>query len=205
MSGYLTVDGEFVNTKVIERSKFICYLKGINNEEEAKAYVESIRKLNGLATHNCYAYIADEKGLVQKFSDDGEPGGTAGAPIFEAINTSNLVDVIVVVTRYFGGVKLGAGGLVRAYFNCAKEGLDNAEKQEFIECENYVAFLSYEEFNACNSFFNSPIVKVKEKEFSCQVKVEFCVKKGEPAEQRLASILNKKPPISRLYTSFEVF
>ena len=200
---YLTVKGEGVYEKIIEKSRFITYSFCVTTPEQAKEYLDKIRKKHSDATHNCYVYKL--KDGTSKFSDDGEPGGTAGAPIFEAINTSNLVDVIVVVTRYFGGVKLGAGGLVRAYFNCAKEGLDNAEKQEFIECENYVAFLSYEEFNACNSFFNSPIVKVKEKEFSCQVKVEFCVKKGEPVEQRLASILNKKPPISRLYTSFEVF
>ena len=200
---YTTVKGENIYEKIIEKSRFITYSFSVTTPEQAKEYLDKIRKKHSDATHNCYGYKL--KDGTSKFSDDGEPSGTAGAPIFEAINTSNLVDVIVIVTRYFGGVKLGAGGLVRAYFNCAKEGLDTAEKQEYIECDNYVAFLSYEEFNACNSFFNSPIVKVKEKEFSCQVKVEFCVKKGKLVEQRLASILNKKPPISRLYTSFEVF
>ena len=200
---YITVKGENIYEKIIEKSRFITYSFSVNTPEQAKEYLEKIRKKHSDATHNCYGYKL--KDGTSKFSDDGEPSGTAGAPIFEAINTSNLVDVVVIVTRYFGGVKLGAGGLVRAYFNCAKEGLDFAEKQEYIECECYVAFLSYEEFNACGNFFNSPVVKVKEKEFSCQVKVEFCVKKGEPVEERLASILNKKPPISRLHTCFEVF
>ena len=200
---YTTVKGENIYEKIIEKSRFITYSFSVTTPEQAKEYLDKIRKKHSDATHNCYGYKL--KDGTSKFSDDGEPSGTAGAPIYEAINTSNLVDLIVVVTRYFGGVKLGAGGLVRAYFNCAKEGLDIAEKQEYIECDNYLAYLSYEDFNACNNFFNSPIVKVKEKEFSCQVKVEFCVKKGEQVEQRLASILNKKPPISRLHTSFEVF
>ena len=153
------------------------------------------------ARHNCSAFVIGEKGQLTRSSDDGEPSGTAGAPIYEAIVTSKLVDVIVIVTRYFGGIKLGAGGLTRAYFNCAKEGLDSANKQDYSLCNNYVAFLTYEEFNACGSFFNSNLVKVKDKEFTCQVKVEFCVKDGENVEDRLAGILNKKPSISRLHTS----
>ncbi len=201
--GYLTVKGEGIYEKIIEKSRFITYSFSVSTSEQAKEFLDKIRKKHSDATHNCYAYKL--KDGTSKCSDDGEPSGTAGTPIYEAILSSGLVDVIVVVTRYFGGVKLGAGGLVRAYLNCAKEGLDSAEKQEFVECENYAIFLTYEEFNACTNFFNSPLVKVKEKEFTCQVKVEFCVKKGESVEERLAGILNKKPPISRLHTSFEVF
>ena len=200
---YFTLKGEGVYEKIIERSRFITYSFCVTTQEQAKECLDKIRKKHSDATHNCYAYKLRDGAC--KFSDDGEPSGTAGAPIFEGINTSKLIDVLVVVTRYFGGIKLGAGGLTRAYFNCAKEALDIAEQVECIECDNYLAFLTYEEFNACGNFFNSPQVKVKQKEFSCQVKVEFCVKKGECVEERLASILNKKPPISRLYTSFEVF
>ena len=135
MSGYLTVDGEFVNTKIIERSKFICYLKGIKDEEEAKAYVEQIRKLNGLATHNCYAYIADERGLIQKFSDDGEPQGTAGMPMLNALKGKKVFKTVAVVTRYFGGIKLGAGGLVRAYGGSVGDCVEMAKLCQYSPCE----------------------------------------------------------------------
>ena len=90
-NGYFTVDGEFENTIVIERSKFICSVKGINDESEAKQFVEEIRKKHSLANHNCYAYIADEKGLVQKFSDAGEPQGTAGMPMLEVLKSKKHI------------------------------------------------------------------------------------------------------------------
>lgn len=121
---YLTVKGEFEKLNIIERSKFICFVKGVDSEDDAKAFVESIKKQHSLATHNCYAYIADELGLVQKFSDDGEPQGTAGMPILEVLKNRKLFKTCVVVTRYFGGVKLGAGGLVRAYSGVTADALD---------------------------------------------------------------------------------
>ena len=112
---YDSVCGEAESVTVIEKSKFVCYLKGIDSESEAKEFVESVRKKNSLATHNCYAYIADEKGLVQKFSDDGEPQGTAGLPMLEVLKNQKIYKTVAVVTRYFGGIKLGTGGLCRAY------------------------------------------------------------------------------------------
>ena len=87
---YTTVNGSFENTNVIERSKFICYIKGINDEDEAKVFVAEIKKLHSLATHNCYAYIADDKGLIQKFSDDGEPQGTAGMPMLDVLKNRKI-------------------------------------------------------------------------------------------------------------------
>ena len=100
---YLTVKGEFEKLNIIERSKFICYVKGVDSEDEAKAFIDKIRKEHSLATHNCYAYIADELGLIQKFSDDGEPQGTAGMPILEVLRNRKIYKTVVVVTRYFGG------------------------------------------------------------------------------------------------------
>ena len=90
-SGYFTVDGEKENVIVIERSKFICSIKGINNEQEAKEFIEYIRKKHSIANHNCYAYIADDLGLIQKFSDAGEPQGTAGLPMLEVLKNKNRI------------------------------------------------------------------------------------------------------------------
>ncbi len=127
MQGFFTVWGETENTIVIERSKFICHIKGIANEEEAKAFIESVRKRHSMATHNCYAYIADDKGLVQKFSDDGEPQGTAGLPMLEVLKNKRTFKTVAVVTRYYGGVKLGTGGLTRAYSGSVAEALSIAK------------------------------------------------------------------------------
>ena len=113
--GYNTINGEFENTNVIERSKFICYIKGIKDENEAKEYIDVIKKRHSLANHSCYAYIADEKGLIQKFSDAGEPQGTAGLPMLEVLKNKRIFKTVAVVVRYFGGIKLGTGGLTRAY------------------------------------------------------------------------------------------
>ena len=124
---FYTVNGGVENTIVIERSKFICFLKSCEDEEEIKAFIESIKKMHSLATHNCYAYIADEKGLIQKFSDDGEPQGTAGMPMLEVLRNKNLYKTVAVVTRYFGGVKLGTGGLVRAYQGAVLDALSVAK------------------------------------------------------------------------------
>ena len=109
---YLTVDGVTENTVEIKRSKFIATLSHVESGEDAEAFVRAVRKRYPDATHNCYAYIADELGNETRFSDDGEPGGRAGQPMLEVLKKRGVVRAAVVVTRYFGGIKLGAGGLV---------------------------------------------------------------------------------------------
>ena len=106
---YVTVDGEYEEVTVIEKSKFITHVKHVSSEEEARSFIERINKKYYDATHNCYAYIADKEGTVFRFSDDGEPQGTAGIPMLEAIKNGGVSEVTVAVTRYFGGIKLGAG------------------------------------------------------------------------------------------------
>ena len=121
---YLTVKDFSQNEIIIEKSKFICSVKRVNNEDEAKEFVAFIRGKYPDATHNCYAYIADENGFYIKFSDDGEPQGTAGMPMLEVLKNKKLFCTATVVTRYFGGVKLGAGGLVRAYADSVVKGVE---------------------------------------------------------------------------------
>ena len=106
-----------------KRSRFICNIKRISDESEAMEFIETIRSKYKDANHNVYAYITNN-GISMRYSDDGEPQGTAGPPVLEVLKRENLIDVAVVVTRYFGGVLLGAGGLVRAYGASCKQGVD---------------------------------------------------------------------------------
>lgn len=108
----------------IEKSRFIGYCKPIESEEEATEFIEQIKKKHWDATHNVPVYVLGENYQVQRYSDDGEPSGTAGVPILSMLKAEGITNVCVVVTRYFGGIKLGTGGLVRAYTHTAKLGLE---------------------------------------------------------------------------------
>ncbi|MFJ9173080.1 YigZ family protein [Streptomyces sp. NPDC102360] len=121
---YRTVAREGVHETEISRSRFLCALAPAATEEEAQAFVARVRKEHPTANHNCYAYVIGADASVQKASDDGEPGGTAGVPMLQMLTRRDMRYVVAVVTRYFGGVKLGAGGLIRAYGGAVGEALD---------------------------------------------------------------------------------
>lgn len=123
---YSTVRGPGSEEVVIKKSRFIGYAKPVETEEEAVSFIDEIKRLHRAATHNCSAYVVGERDQHQKASDDGEPSGTAGKPILEVIKNKGLKNVAVVVTRYFGGIMLGAGGLVRAYTEGAVAGIEAA-------------------------------------------------------------------------------
>ena len=110
-----------------KKSRFICHIFKIKSEEEAEEYITAVKKKYWDARHNCYAYVTGDKGQIQRFSDDGEPQWTAGKPMLDILNSYGLTDCLLVVTRYFGGVLLGTGGLVRAYTAATIEGLKNSE------------------------------------------------------------------------------
>ena len=124
MSNYKTLHKFGVDEYIVEKSTFIGYAKPIKTEEEAIEFVNEIKKKHKDATHNVWAYTVGENMNIQRYSDDGEPQGTAGIPTLEVIKKEDLREVVVVVTRYFGGIKLGAGGLVRAYTKGAKVGIE---------------------------------------------------------------------------------
>lgn len=123
MSTYKTLHEFGMDEIIIDKSTFIGYAKPIKTEEEAVEFVNEMKKKHKDATHNVWAYTVGKNMNIQRYSDDGEPQGTAGIPTLEVIKKEDLRDVVVVVTRYFGGIKLGAGGLVRAYTKGAKVGL----------------------------------------------------------------------------------
>ena len=118
---------EYGETSFIERkSRFISYTMPVYTEEEAISFLNEIRKKHYDATHNCYAYILGENSNIQRSSDDGEPSGTAGVPILEVLKKENITNTIIIVTRYFGGIMLGAGGLIRAYTEGAVRAINTA-------------------------------------------------------------------------------
>lgn len=120
---YHTVKGYGEHEIIIQKSRFIAHVCRATSEEEAQAFIIDIKKKHKDATHNCSAYLIGENDQIQKANDDGEPSGTAGVPILEVLKKRKLKDTAVVVTRYFGGIKLGAGGLIRAYGKSASEGI----------------------------------------------------------------------------------
>lgn len=131
MKEYTTIQGDNTVEIVIEKSRFIATAIHVDSVEDAQEFIASKRKKYFDATHNCYGYLIGDKA---KFSDDGEPQGTAGMPIYECIKNSKIDHVCVVVTRYFGGIKLGAGGLVRAYSGSCAEALKTATKVHMTDC-----------------------------------------------------------------------
>ena len=155
---FLTIDGLTENTTVIERSKFICAIKGVEKEDQAKEFISAIKKQHSLANHNCYAYIVDEKGLIQKFSDDGEPQGTAGMPMLEVLRAKGLYKTVAIVTRYFGGIKLGTGGLVRAYSGAVSDCL---EKAKILNLNLAVIFEVYPDYDGYSKLYKLYSDKIK--------------------------------------------
>jgi uncharacterized YigZ family protein len=126
LPSYYTVKNYGEHEIIIQKSRFITYVNRATTENEAQTFIEKIKKQHWNASHNCSAYMIGEHDQIQKANDDGEPSGTAGVPMLEVLKKRQLKDTVVVVTRYFGGTKLGAGGLIRAYGRATTEGLNAA-------------------------------------------------------------------------------
>lgn len=139
---YKTVARAASAEMVEKKSRFIGHCRPVKTEDEAIAFINAVRAAHREATHNVYAYIVRENNAM-RYSDDGEPAGTAGVPVLEVLRKEGLSDVVVVVTRYFGGVLLGAGGLVRAYGKSARLGVDAAERVERLLCGIYSVKTDY--------------------------------------------------------------
>lgn len=147
---YKTVKNFSHDELVEKRSRFIGYCKPVKSEGEAVEFINKIKKEHWDARHNVYAYSLRE-GQIKRYSDDGEPSGTAGVPVLDVITKNGITDVVVVVTRYFGGVLLGTGGLVRAYSAAAKLGLEAAEVVEMSLCAECEVSCSYNQYGKLNT------------------------------------------------------
>ena len=174
---YTTLAGEGVDEFEEKRSLFIGHAKHIKTEEEAMEFVKKKKKEYADATHNCWAYIL-KGGIVARYSDDGEPQGTAGVPMLEAIRKSGVSDCVVVVTRYFGGILLGAGGLVRAYSHGTKIALDAAKivtYEKYTELKLDCTYSDYQKYSVVLPTFGAII---DDTDFSDRVVIKFAVKEA---------------------------
>ena len=172
---YTTLAGEGSDEFEEKRSLFIGHAKHITSEEEAMEFVKAKKKEYSDATHNCWAYLL-KGGIVARYSDDGEPQGTAGVPMLETIRKSGVCDAVVVVTRYFGGILLGAGGLVRAYSHGTKIALDAAEivtYEKYAELSLACSYSDYQKYSVVLPTFNAIIDST---DFTDKVVVRFAIK-----------------------------
>ena len=158
MNGYYTAAKQAEAEITEKRSRFIGYIKPVCTEAEALEFLNQIRKKHWDATHNVYAYVIRENS-ISRFSDDGEPAKTAGAPVLDVIQKEGLTDVIIVVTRYFGGTLLGTGGLVKVYSKSAKAAMDAAGKAKRILCTAFFLGMSYPMWNKLEKELDGCVVR----------------------------------------------
>jgi len=181
MNPYYTIQPYGETELTIQKSRFICRAKHVATEEEAVQFIEEISKKHWDATHNCYAYLVTEN--IQKSSDDGEPSGTAGRPILEVIHAKKILYTAIVVTRYFGGIKLGAGGLIRAYSQGAAAAIEAAGIVERIPHQEWIFTFDYTHMGKMEHEFHRTGHLLGTPEFSDVVRWPVWVPLGE--EQKL--------------------
>lgn len=174
-----------------KKSVFICNIKRISNEKEAMDFVNEIKVRYKDATHNVYSYVTNNK-VSMRYSDDGEPQGTAGPPVLEVLKREGLNDVVVVVTRYFGGIMLGAGGLIRAYSTSCKQGVDAGVKVKRLLGCNFKILCDYEKYGKINNYLQGLNVKIIETSFLENVTIDIIVlmKDLESIKSELNEIMN---------------
>ena len=153
----------------IKKSSFICHAKRVYSEEEARAFITAIKKEHYKATHNCSAFIIGERSEIKRTSDDGEPSGTAGVPMLGVLENHNLTNVCVVVTRYFGGIKLGAGGLIRAYAGSVALAVKEIGIVEIKEQAGIQIQMSYAQYQEYGNFLKEHNLMELETNFTDQV------------------------------------
>lgn len=167
---------------IINKSKFIGYATPIDSEDEALKFIDEIKAKHRDATHNVSAYVVGENSNIQRFNDDGEPSGTAGIPALEVIKKEDLRDVVVVVTRYFGGIKLGGGGLIRAYTKGAKIGLEAAQIVDMIVHKKLKIRLDYTLYGKVENHLLVNEYMVDDTTFDSSVNITICVDNREATE-----------------------
>ena len=171
----------------IQKSHFIAHVKQVEDEKSAKTFLQQIKKKHFDATHNCSAWVLGIDGSRQKSNDDGEPGGTAGNPILETIKKNELVNTIVVVTRYFGGIKLGAGGLIRAYSHTAVLGISASKVVTMTPMQRISIIIDYNLLASVENWLRSQKIIVENKDYTDNVTINILVLPDE-VEKRLVEL-----------------
>jgi uncharacterized YigZ family protein len=186
---YITVKNEANESFEEKKSEFIGWVKPVTTEDEAKQFVNEIKNKHREATHNVYAYIIGENMGIQRYSDDGEPQGTAGIPVLDVIKKNNITDVAVVVTRYFGGILLGAGGLCRAYTKGAALAIKKAGVVEKVVAINTKITMDYEMLGKVQYLFSQNNWYIESIEYGEKVEL-FTVCESHDLELRNNEIIN---------------
>lgn len=203
MQEYKTVEKEANDFFIEKKSKFIGYAKPVKTQEEAVEFISEIKSKHWDATHNVYAYVLRENN-IQRYSDDGEPSGTAGVPVLDVMLKESLVDVCVVATRYFGGTLLGAGGLVRAYSHTSKIALEAAGIITMAQCSVMSAEVDYSFYDRLNILLSDFSAVILNTSFSDKVCVEFSVKENivDSLNAKLIDVSNGKYALKFLRSEF---
>lgn len=192
MANYKTVHQTSKDQIIINKSKFIGHASNVENESEAIEFINRIKKEYKDATHNVYAYIIDIN--TQRYNDDGEPSGTAGLPILNVLKQENLKNTVIVVTRYFGGVKLGAGGLVRAYTKSAKIAIESSKIVNKVLFSNIIVKFDYTLLGIIEREIKKNKYTITTKEFTDRVTINILCKLDnvDKLKQLLKDITNGK-------------
>lgn len=203
MQEYKTVEKEASDFFIEKKSKFIGYAKPVKTQEDALEFISKIKSKHWDATHNVYAYVLRENN-IQRYSDDGEPSGTAGVPVLDVMLKESLVDVCVVATRYFGGTLLGAGGLVRAYSHTSKIALEAAGIITMAQCSVMSAEVDYSFYDRLNILLSDSSAVILNTSFSDKVCVEFSVKENivDLLNAKLIDVSNGKYALKFLRSEF---
>lgn len=164
---------------VISKSRFIAYIKPVSTENEAKAFIDEIKTKHKDATHNCSAYTVGPEMNIQKANDDGEPSGTAGIPMLEILKKLEIHNVCVVVTRYFGGIKLGAGGLIRAYSGAVRDVIYDIGRVELRKAIPVTVTLDYDQTGKFEYELASTTFLLREQFYTDKVSYQIDVVKNE--------------------------
>lgn len=172
---FLTIAKNTSNEMVIKKSRFICSIARVSTEEEAQQFIEQVSTENRKATHNCYAYMVGDLDQIQRESDNGEPSGTAGVPILESLQLAKIHNVVAVVTRYFGGIKLGAGGLIRAYSNSVTNAIHKAGLVQRIKQAVLEITVNYSRHDSLLHYLKEQEIEVADEQFSATVQTNVYV------------------------------
>ena len=167
----ITIKTDFINEEEIKKSRFICHLKRISTEEEARDFIAKIKKEHWKANHNCSACTLGNRQEIQRSSDDGEPSGTAGVPMLEILKKKEIINVCAVVTRYFGGIKLGAGGLIRAYAGSVNHAIEEVGLVQIVNQRELILKLDYSLYDSVQRFLLTQNLQISDSEFLSEVTV----------------------------------
>ncbi|GMA69708.1 YigZ family protein [Leuconostoc litchii] len=172
MTKYLTIQPKtFTWEQEIKKSRFILSLARITSEGDARDFIEKVSKTHYKATHNVFAYVLGENDAIKRYSDNGEPSGTAGVPLLEVLQKNELHDIVAVVTRYFGGIKLGAGGLIRAYAGTAAEGLKSVNIVERLTRTKVTITLDYKHVDSLTYWLTKHNFQVIDSQYDTNVHI----------------------------------